>query len=143
MAKIKPQGLPKEERLSKFQVSRLFANSKLAKGKYFVVRAVPNKLGFNRIAAVVSKKSGKAHTRNRIKRRVRAAYRQNKNMLPAGFDLALISRFGIADAEFSKLVRSLIDVTKQACTLYNQNPGDTGDTADQVSLSESNRPNDS
>lgn len=117
------QGLNRHERLNAREVSRLFSESMVAKGRYFVVRATRNDLGFSRIAPIASRKSGKAAKRNRIKRRIRAAFREQKMILPQGYDLAIIARYGVIDAEYAELVRSLRDVTEKACNLCNEGTG--------------------
>ena len=117
------QGLPSRERLNAKEVSQLFAGSVVAKNRYFVVRAARNDLAFSRIAPIASKKAGKAAKRNRIKRRIRAAYREQKTLLPLGYDLAIIARYGVIDAEYAELMRSLKDVTEKACQLCSEDPG--------------------
>ena len=121
------QGLNRHERLNSKEVSRLFTESMVAKGRYFVVRAVRNDLGFSRITPIASKKSGKAVKRNRIKRRIRAAFREQKMILPQGYDLAIIARYGVIDAEYAELVRSLRDVTEKACHLCDKGTGKNRD----------------
>lgn len=115
------------ERLDAGEVSELFSESRSAKGRFFVVRASANELGYTRIAPIASRKAGKANKRNKIKRRIRAAFRENKNIMPQGYDIAIIARFGVADADFDELVRSLKDVTEKACGLCAEAPGKDSD----------------
>ncbi len=124
MPKPDNQGLSREERLGSNAVSKLFLKSNSAKSRYFVVRAAANALDFNRIAPIASKKTGKANKRARIKRRIRAAYRQHKSTLPQGYDLALIARFGVLDVAYTELMRSLKDAIERACNLCNKDSGE-------------------
>ncbi len=56
---------------------------------------------YNRFVVIVSKKIGKAHVRNRIKRRMREIYRREKRI--SGYDIALYAKPAIANADFQQL----------------------------------------
>ena len=49
---------------------------------------------WTRLGVTVSRKVGNAVIRNKVKRRLRESFRQQKARLPAGFDLVLIARSG-------------------------------------------------
>ncbi len=61
-----------------------------------------------RLAFVVSRHSGKAHRRNRIKRRLREAMRLNRDLWPVGMDV-VFRAIGdkAADVRFDELSGSL------------------------------------
>lgn len=143
MPKSTTNGLCSTERLNAYGVSKLFEDSYSAKGRYFVVRAKKNDLDFTRIAPIASKKAGKANKRNRIKRRIRAAFRQNKHMIPQGYDLGIIALYGVMDAEFTDIVRSLKDVTEKACDICNKNTSKNSHADNKICLSEDNKSDDS
>ena len=65
--------------------------------KNFLVLLRPNGLSHTRLGVTVTKKIGKAVTRNRIKRHVREFYRHNKSLLPPGYDMVVIARQGAAE----------------------------------------------
>ncbi len=142
MPTSKSQGLSSIERLNTREVSELFESSYSAKGKFFVIRARANDLGFTRIVPIASKKAGKATKRNRIKRRIRAAFRENKYDLPKGYDLAIIALYGVIDGDFTNIVRSLKDVTKKACDICDKSTSKINNADDQVYLSKDNKPDD-
>lgn len=77
-----------------------------------VLQAAPSKLnsptGEARIGYTTTKKLGKAHIRNRCRRRLRAAAALYfaQNALP-DFDYVLIARYSTADADFQKICQDL------------------------------------
>ena len=58
---------------------------------------------------------GKAHERNRIKRRMREALRRHVELLPEGFDLILHPRRVVLTMEFAKLEAEIVRILEQAC----------------------------
>lgn len=115
MSQVQDQTLAKEQRLTKAEVSAVFNDSKSSKSKLFVVKIRKNDLEFSRIAAIASKKAGIANKRVTIRRRIRAAYRLLKNELPCGYDIAIIARYGVLEADFEELCRQLKETIKNAC----------------------------
>jgi ribonuclease P protein component len=67
-----------------------------------------------RIGLTVGKVIGKAHERNRIKRRMREALRRHLDLLPAGVDLILHPRRIVLTIEFAKLEDEIVRILKQA-----------------------------
>jgi ribonuclease P protein component len=57
---------------------------------------------------------GKAHERNRIKRRMREILRRHLQLLPSGFDLILHPRRSVLTVEFSKLEAEIVRILGQA-----------------------------
>jgi ribonuclease P protein component len=67
-----------------------------------------------RVGLTVGKVIGKAHERNRIKRRMRDVLRRHVNLLPVGFDLILHPRRTVLTIEFTKLEAELVRILEQA-----------------------------
>jgi ribonuclease P protein component, eubacterial len=106
------QTLPKCERLcGKERIGELFAQGGRAVNGTVAARSMPNNSETSRLAAVAGKALGNAVLRNRMKRRIRAAYRLQKNNVPAGFDFVLMARKGLAEALWEDVKR---DVKKAA-----------------------------
>lgn len=67
-----------------------------------------------RVGLTVGKVLGKAHERNRIKRRMREALRRHVDLLPRGFDLILHPRRTVLTLEFAKLEAEIVRILEQA-----------------------------
>jgi len=57
---------------------------------------------------------GKAHQRNRIKRRMREALRRHVDLLPPGCDLILHPRRTVLTVNFAKLEAEIVRILQQA-----------------------------
>ena len=69
-----------------------------------------------RVGLTVGKVLGKAHERNRIKRRMREALRRHVDLLPQGFDLILHPRRNVLTMEFAQLEPEIVRILEQART---------------------------
>ncbi len=67
-----------------------------------------------RVGLTVGKVLGKAHDRNRIKRRMREALRRHVELLPQGADLILHPRRTVLTLEFAKLEAEVVRILQQA-----------------------------
>jgi ribonuclease P protein component len=66
-----------------------------------------NRLGVTRLGITVSAKLGNAVTRNRVRRRVKEAYRLQEGRFANGFDIVVVARSKAVDAEFTALQNEL------------------------------------
>jgi ribonuclease P protein component len=67
-----------------------------------------------RVGLTCGKVIGKAHERNRIKRRMRDVLRRHVGSLPQGFDLILHPRRIVLALEFTKLEAEIVRILHQA-----------------------------
>ncbi len=67
-----------------------------------------------RVGLTVGKVLGKAHERNRIKRRLRDVLRRHVDQLPAGCDLILHPHRTVLTIEFTKLEAEIVRILQQA-----------------------------
>jgi ribonuclease P protein component len=67
-----------------------------------------------RVGLTAGKVLGKAHERNRIKRRMREALRRHVDLLPDGCDLILHPRRAVLTLEFAKLEAEMVRILAQA-----------------------------
>ena len=100
---------------------RLYHTKGVADG-YLVLYARKNRTDSNRVGITVSKKLGKAHIRNRTRRRIREVYRLNEEAFLPGWDIVVVARSKAVDAEFAKLTKSYLTLAKKAGILVNNTP---------------------
>jgi ribonuclease P protein component len=80
---------------------------------WFLAPQSPDAAG-PRVGLTAGKVLGKAHERNRIKRRMREALRRHVDLLPRGFDLIFHPRRGVLTVEFAKLEAEVVRILEQA-----------------------------
>ncbi|MGA3080519.1 MAG: ribonuclease P protein component [Terracidiphilus sp.] len=66
-----------------------------------------------RVGLTAGKVLGKAHERNRVKRRMREALRRHLDLLPAGCDLILHPRRTVLTLDFKKLEAEIVRILLQ------------------------------
>jgi ribonuclease P protein component len=69
-----------------------------------------------RVGLTAGKVVGKAHERNRIKRRMREALRRHVDLFPVGCDLILHPRRSVLTVDFAKLEAEVVRILHQAGT---------------------------
>ena len=89
-------------------------------GPYLVLYARKNRTGTNRVGITVSKKLGKAHIRNRIRRRLREIYRLNEEKFLPGWDIVLVGRGKALDADFAAMMNNFLSLAKKAGILVEE-----------------------
>lgn len=92
---------------------RLYHTSGVADG-LLVLYARKNRTDGNRVGVTVSKKLGKAHVRNRTRRRIREVYRLNEEKFQPGWDIVVVARTKAVEAPFEKLTASYLTLAKKA-----------------------------
>ena len=92
---------------------RLYRSRGQADG-LLVLYARRNRTDTNRVGVTVGKKLGKAHIRNRIRRRVREVYRLNEDKFQSGWDIVVVVRSKAIDADFQNLTASYLSHAKKA-----------------------------
>ena len=81
---------------------------------FLVLYARKNRTECNRVGITVSKKLGKAHVRNRTRRRIREVYRLNEEKFRPGWDIVVVARSRAVDVPFDKLTKSYLTLAKKA-----------------------------
>ena len=98
---------------------RLYRTNGFA-GPYLVLYTRKNRTGINRVGITVSKKLGKAHIRNRIRRRLREIYRLNEEQFLPGWDIVLVGRGKALDGDFAAMEKNFLALAKKAGLLVEK-----------------------
>ena len=81
-----------------------------------------DKLPANRLGLTASTKLGNAVHRNRIRRRLREAYRLTEPQLKQGFDIVIVARVRAFDAPFSVLLADFRRLARKTGLLEGSQP---------------------
>lgn len=95
---------------------RLYRTNGQANG-YLVFYARRNRSAVNRVGITVGKKLGKAHVRNRVRRRLREVYRLNEARFQPGWDIVVVARTRAVKASFDQLTRAYLSAAEKAGVL--------------------------
>ena len=98
---------------------RLYRSAGSANG-FLVLYARKNRSESNRVGITVSKKLGKAHVRNRVRRRLREIYRLNEEKFLPGWDIVVVARSRCIDCDFQKLQSAYLSLAEKAGVLKEQ-----------------------
>ncbi len=102
---------PKEIRLRKAdEFKAVYARGKKKASRSFVVFILPNETEVTRFGMTTSRKLGKAHDRNRIRRRVREILRHERRSFRAGVDVVVNPRRSVLERDFETLRTELVSV---------------------------------
>jgi ribonuclease P protein component len=92
------------------EIQEIVKTSKKIVSKYFIIYYRNNDYSYNRFCVSVSKKIGKAHTRNLFKRRIKDILMKNK--LNNSNDYVIILRNAVTDILYDKMKLELLDILK-------------------------------
>ena len=92
---------------------RLYAKGKSAVSPCLAVYCRKNGQGKNRLGITVGGKVGKAVVRNKIRRRIREAYRIHEDRFLSGWDIVVVARVRAVYTPYGELERSLLNLTKR------------------------------
>lgn len=87
---------------------RLYAKGKSAASPALAVYVRPNPHRQNRLGITVGTKVGKAVRRNKVRRRIREAYRIHEDRISPGWDVVVVARIRSAYASYNELERELL-----------------------------------
>lgn len=92
---------------------RLYSKGTSCSDKNIVIYFLPNRLRINRLGITVSKKTGCAVLRNRTKRLIKESYRLNEEQVKTGYDIVIVARRQIIDADFHSIMASFLKLMKK------------------------------
>lgn len=87
---------------------RLYAKGKSVVFPTVAVYAKPNRLQKNRLGFTVGTKVGKAVCRNKVRRRLREAYRIHEEQFSSSWDIVVVARVKAAHVSYHHLERELL-----------------------------------
>lgn len=96
------------------QFQRVRRDGKSWSHPLFILNVARNRVEHTRCGFVVGKQLGKAHDRNRAKRRAREAVRRQYAQIAVGYDLVFVIRTAAVDAPFPALQQAVADLLKRA-----------------------------
>ena len=95
---LQANSFPRTHRLRKSaEFKTVFQNGKKVITGTLIFHVHANELGYSRLGLAVSRKVGKAVKRNKVKRRIREAFRHKSGTFPEGYDIVVIPRKGVLD----------------------------------------------
>lgn len=113
--KGKRQDMTTMHKLKKnYEFKKVYNEGKYYVEKYVVMYMNPNSSNFNRVGFSASKKVGKSVIRNKIKRRMKEAYRKFADSTKVGFDIIFTARVGSGSADYSKIENNIVSILKKA-----------------------------
>ena len=86
---------------------RLYQKGKSASGHCVVVYCRKNGLPYNRLGLTAGTTLGHAVVRNRIRRRIREAYRLSEQSYVLGYDIVVVARHRAVDASYQEIAQCL------------------------------------
>jgi ribonuclease P protein component len=118
--RVRTNSLPRTRRIlltKDFGV--VYRGGRSAAEEFFVVYAFPNGRDTSRLGLSVGRRAGGAVQRNRIKRRIREAFRTASD-LPSGFDLVVIARKGSCNIPSAAVKSTVVGLVLRACSRWEK-----------------------
>lgn len=116
------QKFPKAARVrSRVDFSAIYDQGLRVSDACFSLLSMPNDRELTRLGLAVSKRCGNSVQRNRLKRRLREAFRLSRSEMPTGLDLVIQPR-AETPVQLAALRQSLISLTKRAAKKWAAQP---------------------
>lgn len=87
---------------------RLYAKGKSAAAPTLALYCRKNRYGYTRLGLTVGVKLGHAVVRNRVRRRLKEAYRTNESRFLPGYDIVVVGRTRAVHASYREIERHLL-----------------------------------
>jgi len=108
------QRFPREHRLTtRRQFVRVYERGDKARRVSFTIFGLPNDLDGCRIGLTVTRRTGSAVARNRIKRVLRDVFRRHRDGLPVAMDLVINGRSAMLSLSAQRVERDFLDAVSE------------------------------
>ncbi|MCL4392993.1 ribonuclease P protein component [Patescibacteria group bacterium] len=108
--------LPSKNRL-RHGFDNIYKGKQKISNPYFILFYKENSLKHSRFGFVIRKKLGKAHLRNKVKRRFRFVIRENLSEIKTGFDFIFLVNHNLKDQwkeiTFEDIKENIINILKK------------------------------
>lgn len=113
--------LQKKFRLTKRKMfGYIYKNGVSKSGDNIILLYTPAKAKSYKVGFSVSKKIGKAHTRNLIKRRLREAFRKLMPLVNTKFNYVIVAKPSICDKTFDEIYLEMLGLYKKSGMISNE-----------------------
>ena len=119
---------------------RLYQRGKSAAGRYTVVYCRKNGLAFNRLGITAGTKVGHAVVRNRVRRRIREAYRLSEMEYRRGYDIVVVARTRAAEATYREIADCLKKQSERLGLIRKEEPREDHPAVDDPVLPDAHLP---
>ncbi|MBW3563899.1 MAG: ribonuclease P protein component [Acidobacteria bacterium] len=113
-----PETFSKDQRIRRrSDYNRIYEEGRKLHGRYVVIFVIPGGTSRSRLGITVTKKAGRAHDRNQLKRRVREIFRRapaRKELDESPIDIVVNVKPAAKVATFEDLERDLIGAIRRA-----------------------------
>lgn len=107
-------------RLTKnFEYIKVYQAGRRWSSPFFNMYIKKNSIGLTRLGVSVSKRIGNSVVRNRVKRRLKEAFKKNIGKVKKGYDVVVSAKVPIRDADFWDIERELKILFKRGHILYD------------------------
>lgn len=107
--------LKKENRLKKrYQYNYVYRSGLHLGGKFVTIYVASSKTKNIKVGFAVTKKIGKAHVRNLVRRRLREIVYTQIPLLKQNYNLIVVAKEGISSARFDELSNEIVTLLKKA-----------------------------
>jgi ribonuclease P protein component len=97
-----------------YYIQKIIADKKSYVSKHFILYKKENNLDYFRFVISVGKKIGKAVTRNKIKRQIKAIIYQKKREIIKNYDILIIVRFPVINLKYLDIEKYINEILLKA-----------------------------